>query len=362
MREGTLIDLAVIGAGPAGCAAAVWAAQHGLKVLLIERTPFPRFRPGECLHPGVEALFRDLGVLDEVLERSAVRPAARTVVSEGHRSLERFGKDANGPWRALHVSRAKLDYILLSRAQGLGVALHTHSAPVTPIFCEGKIEGVSFNGRMFRCAFVIDASGQGAWLTRALGLKHLTASPRLTAFYGYSHGQIPEEQLFEADAAGWQWMAQVSPNVVNWTSLQFDVHKRQRPPAAISSLRSCGRTGGADVTWRIAPYVAGSSYFIVGDAALVTDPASGNGVLRALMSGIKAAHNARAVLAGQAMADVAARDYQTWMRRWFEADTARLADLYDRLRTDWRTTGTSAITQRPERELRNIPSPRAPIL
>ncbi|WP_448647363.1 NAD(P)/FAD-dependent oxidoreductase [Pseudomonas mohnii] len=339
-----MVDLAVIGAGPAGCATAIWAAARGLSVLLVERSQFPRFRPGECLHPGIEVLFRDLGVLDKVLERSSVRPSTRTFVSKGRRSVEGFGADVNGPWQALHVSRADLDDILLTQAQQLGAVLHIHRSQVTPISSNGKIEGVEFDGRMIRCAFVIDASGQGAWLTRAMGHKHLASSPCLTAFYGYCHGHLPEGQLFEVSAVGWQWMAQVSAEVVNWTSLRFGIHQKPLPPSIISSLPSCGRNGGADVTWRIAPSVAGPSFFITGDAAFVTDPSSGNGVLRAVMSGIKAAHNARAVLTGQSTEDEATQDYQIWMKHWFEADTAQLAHLYETLSEGWRAPDTLAIT------------------
>src|SRR4051812_35168753 len=50
-------DLAVVGGGPAGCAAAIWAAKCGLQTVLMEAREFPRKRPGETLHPGVEALF-----------------------------------------------------------------------------------------------------------------------------------------------------------------------------------------------------------------------------------------------------------------------------------------------------------------
>ncbi|WP_206755499.1 FAD-dependent oxidoreductase [Trichocoleus sp. FACHB-262] len=354
-----MIDLAVIGAGPAGCAAAIWAAERGLNVLLIERSQYPRLRPGECFHPGIEALFRDLGVFDEVLERAAVRPLARTVVNAGQRSVECFGADANGPWQALHLMRTELDIILLNRAQQLGVTLHIPCSRVTPIASKGKIEGVDIDGRIFRCAFVIDASGQRAWLTRAMGRNLLAASPRLTAFYGYCDGRIPNEQFFEANAAGWQWMAQVSSTVVTWTSLHFGVHKRPRPPAAVSLLPSCGSTCGADVTWRIAPSLAGPSYFIVGDAAFVTDPASGNGVLRAIMSGMKAAHNAQAALAGQATPAAVAQDYQTWMRRWFELDTVQLASLYDTLQKNWREPSAEVITQHPYLDSQSVRNPLA---
>lgn len=343
VREGELFDLAVIGAGPAGCACAIWAATRGLRVLLVERDSVSRFRPGECLHPGIEVPLRDLGVLDDVLELSVVRPPVRTVVSAGRRSVEYFGSDANGQWRAFHISRSDLDGALVRRALQLDVTLLKGCSRVTPTGLNKAGAGVEIDGRVFSCEYLIDASGQGAWLTRALGRTMIATSPRLTAFYGYCLGNIPHDQLFDADANGWQWVAQVSPSVVNWTSLKFGSQKRPKPPATVSSLTPYGRVGGADVTWRIAPSVSGPSHFILGDAAFVTDPAAGNGVLRALMSGIKAAHNARAVLRGQATRTSAACDYQTWLRRWFENDTAKLARLYGTLNRHWCAAHTETV-------------------
>jgi len=330
------MDLAIVGAGPAGCAAAIWAAARGLNVVLVSRIE-SRFRPGECLHPGIEILLRDLGVLDEVLERSRVQPSVRTVEIEGRRLTDNFGSDADGPWRAFHVFRSDLDAILLSRAQQLGVALYLHKSRVTPLVQNGRVYGIDVGGRLFHSTFVIDASGPNAWLTHAMGRELMAGSPRLTAFYGYSRGRMPDEQSFTANSAGWQWTAQISPSLVNWTSLQFGVHKKPRPPATVSSLSPVGSSSGADVTWRIAPSVAGASYFIVGDAAVVIDPAAGNGVLRAVMSGIKAAYNAHAVLCGKTSPTEAARDYEKWLRLWFEADTAKLSAMYDSLKKDWRT-------------------------
>jgi flavin-dependent dehydrogenase len=335
MATDHVFDLVIVGAGPAGCAAAIWAAERGLSVLLVDRSQLPRVRPGECLHPGIEALFRDLGVQDQVLAKCQVRPLGRTVFVGEERRFEYFGSDAEGAWRAFHLSRAELDDIFRDRAQQLGVTLRIHHSRIAPVISDGKIKGVDLGGQMLRCAFVIDATGQCAWLTRALGRRPVAASPRMTAFFGYRRGRIFDEQMFFADAAGWQWVAQVSQDVVNWTSMHFGLHKAPHPPDVISLLSPCGISGGSDVTWRMAPCVAGPSYFIVGDAALVTDPASGNGVLRAVMSGIKAASNARAVIAGQALEAAAARDYEVWLRRWFVSDVDRLVSMYDSLREDW---------------------------
>jgi flavin-dependent dehydrogenase len=337
MAKDHAFDLAVVGAGPAGSAAAIWGAERGLSVLLVDRFQSPRVRPGECLHPGIEALFRDLGVLDQVLAKCQVRPLGRSVSVGEKRRFEYFGSDAEGPWRAFHLSRAELDDILRNRAQQLGVTLRIHRSRIAPVIGDGRIEGIDLGGQTLRCAFVIDATGQSAWLTRALGRRQIAVSPRMTAFFGYRRGRMFDEQMFLADAAGWQWVAQVSQNVVNWTSMHFGVHKAPYPPDVISSLSPCGISGGVDVTWRMAPLVAGPSHFIVGDAALVTDPASGNGVLRAVMSGIKAASNARAVIAGHALEAAAARDYEVWLRRWFVADVDRLKSMYESLRADWQT-------------------------
>ena len=59
-------DVLVLGAGPAGTAAAISAAKSGLKVAIVERSVFPRYRPGEALHPGMRPLFAQLGVEQEI--------------------------------------------------------------------------------------------------------------------------------------------------------------------------------------------------------------------------------------------------------------------------------------------------------
>ncbi|RPH80096.1 MAG: FAD-dependent oxidoreductase, partial [Nitrospiraceae bacterium] len=43
----------ILGGGPAGAAAALTLLDAQIPVTIVEREPFPRYRPGETLHPGV---------------------------------------------------------------------------------------------------------------------------------------------------------------------------------------------------------------------------------------------------------------------------------------------------------------------
>jgi flavin-dependent dehydrogenase len=84
----------------------------------------------------------------------------------------------------------------------------------------------------------------------------------------------------------------------------------------------------ADVTWRIANPPAGSGYFLVGDAASVLDPASSRGILKAIMSGMMAAHLIIKMAEHQVEGAVAAQNYSNWVQSWFEHDTKRLREMY----------------------------------
>ncbi len=57
------VDVAVVGAGPAGASTALLLARKGLHVLLIERSEFPRTKAcGEYLSAGTVRLLEQLGV------------------------------------------------------------------------------------------------------------------------------------------------------------------------------------------------------------------------------------------------------------------------------------------------------------
>src|SRR3954471_651422 len=62
-----MIDVLVLGGGPAGSTAATLLARKGFSVTLLEREKFPRFQIGESLLPYNNDLFARLGVTDQLL-------------------------------------------------------------------------------------------------------------------------------------------------------------------------------------------------------------------------------------------------------------------------------------------------------
>lgn len=326
-------DLVVLGAGPAGCAAAIVAAGAGLRVTLVEREAFPRHRPGETIHPGLEPLFRQLGAWQRVEAAGYVRHPGIWVRQGGRSRFHSYGADEMGNWLGLQAVRADLDARLLETAIEQGIALQQPCAAQEVITREGRVLGVDTVRGRFSAAVTIDASGGQHWLARRIGIRMRRVSPPLVARYGYVVGSCPacdHSPALSADSEGWTWTARINHRTYHWTRLSFRKGRQTASwmPAEFHGLEPWGPRGGADVTWRTATTAAGPGYFLVGDAAMVLDPASSHGVLRAIMSGMQAGHLAAHVIAGRYPERKATRFYRDWMRRWFDHDVQALAELY----------------------------------
>jgi flavin-dependent dehydrogenase len=78
----------------------------------------------------------------------------------------------------------------------------------------------------------------------------------------------------------------------------------------------------------MAQTVAGSGYFLAGDSAAVLDPSSSHGVLRAIMSGMMAAHLVIRRLCDGADAQLCTLTYQNWLSSWFHHDVKEMSATY----------------------------------
>ncbi|WP_085586707.1 MULTISPECIES: NAD(P)/FAD-dependent oxidoreductase [unclassified Pseudomonas] len=331
-------DVVVVGGGPAGSAAAIGCAQRGWQVALIERHAFPRFRPGESLHPGIEPLLQQLGVAERLCGMDAMRFHGHWVQWNAPPRYIGFGGDDDGPWRGFQIARARLDMALLQRAAALGVTVRQPCRARRVLIHQHRVIGVETDTGPLFASYVLDASGASGWLGRRLQLPLRRCSPPLQVRFGYLDGHIaPYSQTphLLADTDGWTWLAQVEEQTLHWARQTFEAQRLTRgdhPPCALPeplrNLPPRGRPRSADVTWRISAAPAGSGYFIAGDAASQLDPASSHGVLKALMTGMQAAQAISDCLRHPALQTAAQSQYSQWLSDWFERDKAQLQRFY----------------------------------
>lgn len=307
-------DLIILGAGPAGCAAAISAALADLRVTVLTIAAKTRLHPGETLHPGVEPIFRQLGIWDSVLQCGFHRHRGIWRESEsGERTFDPYGRDKSGPWLGFQVDRAQLDQILRARVTDLGGKIETVSRLDCLLPHDSAIAGVSAGPRTFHAPFVLDASGRHSWLAAKLDLiaERINETQRLR--FGWTADTMPElegQPLFRQRRDGWDWRAPLGDGRCAW-----------------AKLRNTSDATGVDYSWRIYRDCAGDGYFLLGDAACLMDPSTANGVLRAVMSGIYAVHLITAIEKGATSRPDAAVEYKRWT-----------GEMFDRALTLWRTT------------------------
>ncbi|MBD1584650.1 NAD(P)/FAD-dependent oxidoreductase [Pseudoalteromonas sp. S16_S37] len=351
------LDVLVIGGGPAGSAAAITARQGGLNVTLIEAQSFPRYRPGESLHPGIQPLLKQLGIEQQILAANYLRYSGQWNWHRGYNSFEPFGEDKHGPWLGFQIPREELDSCLLNQAKLLGVKVLQPCKALQVLTDNDEVVGVSTSQGDIYAKYVIDASGHRHWLTKQLNSALEYHSAPLYARYGYAKIAKPSDVLaqpqFKVLENEWQWHAQVSKDTIHWTRLYFDslmfnteqkaarrqLHKRLHhditsPPKVLAHLSKVGLSKGADVSWRKAKMLASNSYYVVGDAAFVLDPASSHGVLKAVMSGIYAANLVTQVVHHRLPRQSAAPIYNDWLTTWFLEDAQKLKSFYHQSLTD----------------------------
>src|SRR4028118_1120813 len=108
-------DVLIVGAGPAGSAAAISLASLGFKVAIVEMARFPRAHVGICISDQTFALIDALGI-GPAVRRAGLWPRNETAVKWGGTETRLV------PQPGLHVDRAVLDGLLLDRAREAGVS------------------------------------------------------------------------------------------------------------------------------------------------------------------------------------------------------------------------------------------------
>ena len=289
-------DVVVVGGGPAGSTAAYRLARAGARVLVADKAVFPRDKPCGGGVTGRAARLLPFSI-DPVVEDTV----DRLECSLDYRS--RFVRRARGPL-AYMTQRRRLDHFLLQKAAEAGADVRdgVKVADVRP-------NALTLDGEEIEARLVIGADGCNGSSARALGLGgEIVHGVALEANFPYEARYAGTMVIdIRALRGGYGWIFPKGDHV----NLGVGGDASEGPRLREHLQRLCDEHGfeladARDIRGyrlpmrRPASTLARGTAAVIGDAAGLVDPFSGDGMYEAFLSSQLVAEAALDVLAGRA--------------------------------------------------------------
>jgi geranylgeranyl reductase family protein len=354
-------DVIIVGGGPAGATTALYARRFGLRVLLVDKRRFPRDKIcGDAVARKSLGYLRDLGLLDKVLAE-VHEPIGKAVLGAPngttiHFDLTEKHSGDHQPVRPHIVCRREIFDNVLIDATRTEVDVIDGCAVTDVLIEDGFVRGIECRHRDTRyggmatrrisAGVVVGADGFNSIVARKLGVYRYDTSRWFVATRAYYRGldcqaNTAEIHFLDQTLPGFLWMFPTGDDVTNvgLGMIPRDIDRRNLRlrdvhEAAVGAPRFRARFQRAerigDVRgWNIPTpdftrTIHGSGFVLVGDAAGLADPFSGEGIGNAMGSGSIAARvAARAVETGDFGA-VTLGEYPRQLWRELEVDELRL--------------------------------------
>ena len=347
----TLYDVIVVGAGPGGSSAATFLARDGAKVLVLDKSAFPRDKVcGDGLTPQAVYWLERLGCAGAVLAQTKGCIKSADIIINKERVLTGgYPGDTLYPDFAIILDRRRLDNILLQHAVARGATFHdrtvvrdvTVTGDHAIVSAERRGEAVEYRGRI-----VIGADGVSSAVSRAIGntLKEGVMAVSLRAYFRDARCDGAQMKVYfdREYFPGYGWLFVDDEGFAN---IGLGCLKDRRFPMAhklglsfrrfiaedlaevLAGATQCGAfSGGASGFFRPRSICA-ERVMLIGDAANQADPLNGGGIHKAMESAWCAARACVTALAEGDFSTASMRRYaDLWSRTW-EADW-RTAELF----------------------------------
>jgi menaquinone-9 beta-reductase len=296
-----VVDVAIVGGGPAGSTCAAFCAAAGLRTLVLEREKFPREKVcGDCINPACWPVLEKLELAEQIRNSPhGVLDAVEFIAIGGQQlriDLPR-GEDT-----MISVKRSLFDNLLLNRARTLGAEVREEATMIALDRTAAKNWKIDIVRETFAARVVVGADGRNSTVAR---LRNLLPRPERERVALQAHIPLPKDFgnriVLQFLPEGYSGQAPVNDRELN-----LCLHGTA---PTISSLRTWAEREfnlPADQPWRtITPLTrapisaAHENLFFIGDAARVVEPFTGEGIYYALGSGELAANAIIRILGGE---------------------------------------------------------------
>jgi geranylgeranyl reductase family protein len=304
----TRVDVTIIGAGPAGAAAAIRAARGGAKVMVFEKAAHGRDKVcGDGLTPRAVGALNDLEI--DLADAHRIK-GLRMIAGSKVRELD-WPKSGRFPNHGAVWPRRRLDAALMDAAAEAGAEM-VYDTEALPIIDNGRVIGVEAGNQRVHADLTIVAAGAQGAVARMLGADRVADEPFGLAIRTYAatprHADAHLEACLSLEdkhgtaVPGYGWMFPAGDGTVNigvGALSTMKGFKKLNLNTLLESYRGLvqddwdlGPNEERPRAWRL-PMSSqrrhGPGWVAIGDAAGLINPMNGEGIDYGLESGMLAA-------------------------------------------------------------------------
>lgn len=308
-------DIAILGAGPAGCACALELSNSGLKVLLIDKAAFPRDKIcGDALSPDV---VKQLGMISESLaQRFEQHPkkqfirGIRMYSPSGNMAELDLNLEKPGALNGYTMTRLHFDQILAEEVKAQPAITIWENTEVSAITQQQDGINLQSSKGTINAKMLFAADGAQSMAAKQLTNRKLDREHHCGALRQYyTNVSFPlstdriELHFIQDVLPGYVWIFPMSDNTANVgigmlssalakkkvnlrQTLEHVLHHDDRFKQRFAQAQSLENSKGFGIPIGSKKFVLSGNYFLLGgDAAHLVDPLSGEGIGNALRSG-----------------------------------------------------------------------------